>query len=193
MKRFLEANTSSWKLAISKTCRISGKVQITPKRSFWVIILAVAKLIPFCPAVFPPAAQTKEMAERPKGFAGSQSCRECHENFYALWASSMHAMTMQSFSGDFARTRLTPQSTDVTISNYRYRVTFQKRRRGDEGVGGCGQHEGMRTFMLPLPFQLRGNFVVETELQSKNKRRKIWKRQDGRFHLERLPVRIRQN
>jgi len=35
-------------------------------------------------------------------FAGSASCRECHERFYQLWAPSRHGLAMQAFSAELA-------------------------------------------------------------------------------------------
>jgi hypothetical protein len=39
------------------------------------------------------------------GYAGSQSCRECHERFYDLWSTSHHGLAMQPYTSELARTR----------------------------------------------------------------------------------------
>jgi tetratricopeptide (TPR) repeat protein len=57
-----------------------------------------------------------------QGFAGSGSCRECHERFYQLWSASYHGLAMQPYTGVFARNKLTPQKDDVVIGEYRYRA-----------------------------------------------------------------------
>ena len=31
-------------------------------------------------------------------YAGSKSCRECHERFYGLWSGSMHGLAMQPYT-----------------------------------------------------------------------------------------------
>jgi tetratricopeptide (TPR) repeat protein len=40
--------------------------------------------------------------ERVREYAGSESCRECHERFYQLWASSHHAKALQPWSAELA-------------------------------------------------------------------------------------------
>jgi hypothetical protein len=53
-------------------------------------------------------------------FAGSVSCRECHERFYKLWAPSHHGLAMQPFTSDFVQTSLTPQSSPLVIGDYQF-------------------------------------------------------------------------
>jgi hypothetical protein len=43
---------------------------------------------------------------RPAPYAGSSSCRECHERFYQLWSTSMHGLAMQPYTPEFAKARL---------------------------------------------------------------------------------------
>ena len=57
---------------------------------------------------------------RPEGFAGSASCRECHEKFYKLWSTSFHGLAMQPYTPDFARTKLTPQTGEIAINGFTY-------------------------------------------------------------------------
>lgn len=57
-----------------------------------------------------------------QGYAGSQSCRECHERFYQLWSTSRHGLAMQPYSPEFARARLSPQQKDVVMGKTRYRA-----------------------------------------------------------------------
>ncbi|MBM3853616.1 MAG: hypothetical protein FJ399_10725, partial [Verrucomicrobia bacterium] len=52
--------------------------------------LAVAGLAGALLAAEPPPAPSS-----PPGYAGSQSCRECHERFYNLWSTSHHGLAMQ--------------------------------------------------------------------------------------------------
>ena len=42
-------------------------------------------------------------------YAGSSSCRECHEKFYQLWSTSKHGLAMQPYTLGFAAIQLTPQ------------------------------------------------------------------------------------
>ncbi len=55
-------------------------------------------------------------------YTGSTSCRKCHEKFYQLWAPSHHGLAMQPYTLEFARKRLTDQTEDIVIGNFRYRA-----------------------------------------------------------------------
>jgi tetratricopeptide (TPR) repeat protein len=58
------------------------------------------------------------------GYSGTQSCRECHEKFYRLWAPSHHGLAMQPFKAEFFQTRLVPQVKSLTIGDSQYQVEF---------------------------------------------------------------------
>jgi len=72
-----------------------------------------------------PAASPKA---QPDAYAGSQSCRDCHEDFYKLWATSWHGLAMQPYSAEFAERQLTAPQTDVTIGNRGYRAEIGLRQ-----------------------------------------------------------------
>jgi tetratricopeptide (TPR) repeat protein len=55
-------------------------------------------------------------------YAGSVSCRECHERFYQLWSTSLHGLAMQPYTEALAKDKLTPQADDVVIGAFRYRA-----------------------------------------------------------------------
>jgi tetratricopeptide (TPR) repeat protein len=59
------------------------------------------------------------------GYAGSWSCRECHEKFYQLWAPSHHGLAMQPLTPEFLKTKLEPQKAPITIKDHRYLAVFQ--------------------------------------------------------------------
>ncbi len=59
---------------------------------------------------------------RPEGFAGSVSCRECHEKFYQLWSTSFHGLAMQPYTPEFARTKLTAHTKEIAINSFTYRA-----------------------------------------------------------------------
>jgi tetratricopeptide (TPR) repeat protein len=59
------------------------------------------------------------------GYAGSWSCRECHEKFYQLWAPSHHGLAMQPVTPEFVQTKLEPQKKPVIIKNQSYQAFFQ--------------------------------------------------------------------
>jgi tetratricopeptide (TPR) repeat protein len=54
-------------------------------------------------------------------FAGTQSCRDCHEKFYQLWAPSHHGLAMQPFTPELAKKQLKAHDEDLVIKDYRYR------------------------------------------------------------------------
>ena len=72
------------------------------------------------------------------GYAGSKSCRECHEKFYQLWSTSYHGLAMQPYTAEFAKKSLTPQAVEVKIGKLSYRAdisgsTGWVRERGPGG------------------------------------------------------------
>ena len=60
------------------------------------------------------------------GFAGSQSCRECHEKFYQLWSTSFHGLAMQPYTSELARTNLTEQKAEIVAGKYRFLADIRK-------------------------------------------------------------------
>ena len=73
----------------------------------------------------------------PGAYAGSASCRECHENFYKLWSTSFHGLAMQPYTAALAKTKLTPQTSDVIAGKERFRADLQ----AGVVVGHCGEVE----------------------------------------------------
>jgi tetratricopeptide (TPR) repeat protein len=63
------------------------------------------------------------------GYAGSVSCRECHEKFYQLWSTSFHGLAMQPYTPQFAKAKLTSQKRDIAIGKSSYEVDIS----GDKG------------------------------------------------------------
>ena len=58
----------------------------------------------------------------PAPYAGSSSCRECHEKFYQLWSTSMHGLAMQPYTPVLAKEKLTPQPGFISIGTDQYRA-----------------------------------------------------------------------
>jgi len=88
-----------------------------------------------------------------QGYAGSQSCRECHEKFYQLWSTSWHGLAMQPYTEELARTRLTTQQKDVVVGKTRYRAEIG---RGQGWVQETGQGGKKR---YPIAHALGGKNV----------------------------------
>ena len=123
------------------------------------------------------AAASADGQQAPPGgsFVGSTGCRECHEGFYKLWATSHHGLAMQPFSPALAREKLRPQQTPITIGNSRYQMLLDQqtpvmRQWSTEGVkdypilhamGGKNVYyfltllERGRLQVLPLAFDVR--------------------------------------
>jgi tetratricopeptide (TPR) repeat protein len=112
---------------------------------------------------------------RVEGFAGSESCRECHERFYKLWTTSYHGLAMQPFTPEFARTKLVPQKDAIRIGNLLYHTDIQngkgwvletgpqgeKRYSIEHAMGGKNVYyfltllEKGRLQVLPVAFDVR--------------------------------------
>lgn len=58
----------------------------------------------------------------PKGYAGSATCRKCHEDFYELWATSHHGLAMQPYSDKFAAEYLISQTEEVMVDETCYKA-----------------------------------------------------------------------
>ena len=73
-------------------------------------------------------------------YAGSLSCKECHEKFYQLWSTSRHGLAMQPYTQEFAKTQLTPQQNDVVIKKYKYRADIKEGVVIETGPKGKAQY-----------------------------------------------------
>ncbi|MCJ7641663.1 MAG: HEAT repeat domain-containing protein, partial [Desulfobacterales bacterium] len=94
-----------------------------------IMFAAVVSVSAICVPGMTTGADTKKSASPASseaGYAGSASCRECHERFYQLWSTSMHGLAMQPYSPEFARARLTPQKHDAAIGRVRYRADISE-------------------------------------------------------------------
>lgn len=99
---------------------------------FW-LSLAVGCLLPNHGLTSSPARGGA--ASLPDGFAGSRSCRQCHEKFYQLWSTSNHGLAMQPYSREFARDRLSPQLHDIAIGEFKYRANLDEAVVQETGPG----------------------------------------------------------
>jgi tetratricopeptide (TPR) repeat protein len=66
-------------------------------------------------------------AENTPGFVGSKSCRDCHEDFYKLWATSLHGLAMQPYTPEFGHKNLVPQAGEIAIGKTRYQAEIDDR------------------------------------------------------------------
>jgi len=99
-------------------------------RSKWNIAVLPALVLGvfffFDPAACPALGTEPRRNAEAKGYAGSRSCRECHEGFYQLWSTSFHGLAMQPYSDALAKEKLTPQKEDMVIGSLRYRAEVGK-------------------------------------------------------------------
>lgn len=84
---------------------------------------------------------------------GSAACRECHEDFYRLWATSRHGLAMQPAGGLAAAGQLRPTTRPVRIGNAEYSVAV--------GPGGAvlSENAGGASRSYPLLWALGGRRV----------------------------------
>jgi len=72
-----------------------------------------------------------------EGFAGSVSCRQCHERFYKLWSVSNHGLAMQPYTPEFSKQNLQPQKKVISIKDLRYKAEIGS---GQGWVVESGKH-----------------------------------------------------
>ena len=76
-----------------------------------------------------------------KSYAGSASCRECHEKFYQLWSTSRHGLAMQPYTAEFAKAELAPPQKDVVIKKNTYRADLKTGMVVEKGPKGTKKYK----------------------------------------------------
>lgn len=111
MKRPIEISTSEWIRWITVATLI------------WHPVI---DLVASPNGIMPSAAQaqavstTNSASVKHDSFAGSTSCRSCHETFYEKWATSHHGLAMQPYTDALAVSQLTPPTGEMEIQGTRY-------------------------------------------------------------------------
>ena len=59
-------------------------------------------------------------------FVGSESCRDCHERFYRLWAPSHHGLAMQPFTAALGQSEIAPLQEALQIGGTSYQVELDE-------------------------------------------------------------------
>jgi Flp pilus assembly protein TadD len=73
-------------------------------------------------------------------WAGSQSCRECHEKFYQLWSTSFHGLAMQPYTAELAKTKLTPQKAELVAGTNRFLADIRNGMVWERNAAGEKQY-----------------------------------------------------
>lgn len=111
-------------------------------------------------------------------YAGSGTCRGCHERFYALWSTSYHGRAMQPFTPELAAS-LAPLEKPLEIGGRRYRLELGPRGGAvvEEGPSGTRRYPihhalgGKNVFYFLTPLE-RGR--LQTLPLAYDVRRKEW-------------------
>ncbi|MBI4803724.1 MAG: tetratricopeptide repeat protein [Desulfovibrio sp.] len=102
-------------------------------RFLFTLVLTAAVLSPFEDGFAKTVSRT---AASQQGYAGSQSCKQCHEKFYSLWSTSRHGLAMQPYTAAFAKTQLTPQQDSIRIGQLKYQADLAKGVVSETGPKG---------------------------------------------------------
>ena len=105
------------------------------KRMQWIIVILAVVLLVATALIFYRlnldgqwiGRKADESANSTK-YSGTQSCRECHEKFYKLWAPSHHGLAMQPFTAQLFQTKLSAQDGDLNTGGSGYRVELSGER-----------------------------------------------------------------
>ncbi|WP_321996661.1 ammonia-forming cytochrome c nitrite reductase subunit c552 [Draconibacterium orientale] len=68
---------------------------------------------------------TQAQKEQSNEFSGSESCIECHENFYKLWQPSYHAQAMMPINAEFMAKHGVPNSESIDVEGHQFHVEFK--------------------------------------------------------------------
>ena len=69
-------------------------------------------------------------------YAGSVSCRECHERFYELWSTSHHGLAMQPVTPSLVETEILPLASPIRIGEADFSVDLAEREIIEDGPAG---------------------------------------------------------
>jgi tetratricopeptide (TPR) repeat protein len=64
----------------------------------------------------------KKIVASDEGYVGSESCRECHENFYQLWSPSHHGKAMQPVNEQFVANEVLASEEWQGVENGEFRI-----------------------------------------------------------------------
>ena len=149
----------------------------SPSLQKWFFALLCSSLF-----ALPSAGQVRPQETVPGQYAGSRSCRQCHERFYELWAPSHHGLAMQPYTAEFAESELISHERDIRIGASSFRAFvgagegYVREKRPDGGdrhpiahvLGGKNVYyfltpmERGRLQTLPLAYDVRNQQWFDT-------------------------------
>jgi Tfp pilus assembly protein PilF len=142
-----------------------------------ILINVTLAAILIVPAMAICAQEAPGIAKGYQGYAGSESCKQCHERFYGLWSTSRHGLAMQPYTSEFAKAQLTAQQKDVVIGRLKYRADVTKGVVTERGPKGMKQYKiehvlgGKNVYYFLTPFP-KGRLQTLPVAYDVNK--KIW-------------------
>lgn len=74
------------------------------------------------------------------GYAGSASCRSCHEKFHQLWSTSRHGLAMRPYEAGWAGQALKPQPREIAVGRYSYRADVARGVMTERGPDGAREY-----------------------------------------------------
>ncbi len=87
-------------------------------------------------------------------FSGSESCIDCHERFYELWAPSWHGKAMQPVNAGFVAEYRLPAEVPVEVEGKQYHITYE-----DSSMIMVEKKDGEVLKEYPLVWSLGGRNV----------------------------------
>ena len=98
-------------------------------------------------------------------YAGSASCRECHERFYKLWSTSHHGTAMQPVTPELIDREIRPLAAPITIGSSSYSVDLAGQEMIEHSPAGRRSYRmvhamgGKNVFFFLTPLE-RGRLQV---------------------------------
>src|SRR5512139_362267 len=106
-----------------------------------VVVLLIAAALAFYRLRLGGFRRTENGYASSTGYSGTQSCRECHEKFYQIWAPTLHGLAMQPFTAELFQAKLTAQDKNLVIGDCDYRVEFDGKRGWIDETGPKGNEK----------------------------------------------------
>lgn len=108
---------------------------------FCLVVIAAGGMVSIPRAAVLELAGTSARSDSNNTYAGSKSCRECHERFYQLWSGSFHGLAMQPYTTELAKAKITPQLQPIAIGDHRYQADLAEGSVVESGDGASKHYQ----------------------------------------------------